>query len=168
MTATPSLRSATQPSPGAGTRAQILELLNRRLADSVDLGTQVKQAHWNVKGPLFESLHFLFDAIHAAVEGYVDLLAERVVQLGGMAAGTARISAKLSELSEYPFAVDEMEHVAALSAVLTTFGARMRIASDKLSGWGDQDSADLCMEISRGAHKWRWMVEAHGQSAPST
>ena len=167
MTAALSPRFPTQNSLPEAIRTQVLELLNRRLADAVDLGTQAKQAHWNIKGPLFNSLHLLFDAIHASIDGYVDLLAERVVQLGGVAAGTARISAKMSELNEYPAAVDGMEHVAALSAVLAAFGARMRIASDKISGWGDQDSADLCIEISRGTHKWLWMVEAHGQSAPS-
>lgn len=157
---------ATQNSLDEGMRTQVRDLLNHRLADAVDLAAQAKQAHWNVKGPQFSALHLLFDAVHAGVDGYVDLLAERIVQLGGVAGGTIRTAAKHSELNEYPPAIDGLQHVAALSAVLAAFGARIRMASDKVSGWGDQDSADICTEVSRGIDKWLWMVEAHGQSAP--
>src|SRR5215813_9820944 len=83
-------------------RMEICTLLNQRLADSVDLQTQVKQAHWNVKGPDFIGLHKLFDEINEEVEDYVDEIAERVMQLGGSAAGTARVAAAKSTLPEYP------------------------------------------------------------------
>src|SRR2546421_2851010 len=81
-------------------RSQVSDLLNNRLAEAIDLQTQVKQAHWNVKGPQFIALHKLFDEINDAVVEYVDLLAERVVQLGGTAEGTARVVAERSELPE--------------------------------------------------------------------
>src|SRR5688572_1666154 len=84
------------------TRARVADLLNRRLADCIDLQTQCKQAHWNVKGPQFIALHKLFDDINEDVEEYVDLLAERVVQLGGVAEGTARMVAGRTTLPEYP------------------------------------------------------------------
>src|SRR3954471_24397407 len=84
------------------TRGKVVELLNARLADCIDLQTQTKQAHWNVKGPNFIALHELFDKINAAVEDYVDEIAERAVQLGGVAEGTARMAAKRSSLPEYP------------------------------------------------------------------
>src|SRR5262245_18424803 len=87
--------------PPAG-RAQITELLNRRLADCIDLQTQCKQAHWNVKGPSFIALHMLFDDVNEAVEEYVDLLAERIVQLGGTARGTIQAVAEASSLEAYP------------------------------------------------------------------
>ncbi len=167
MTAGSGTVFATQNSLAEGMRLQARDLLNHRLADAIDLAAQAKQAHWNVKGPQFHSLHLLFDAVHGSVDGYVDLLAERVVQLGGVAGGTVRTAAKYSELKEYPPVIDGLEHVAALSAVLAAFGTRIRMASDKLSGWGDQDSADICIEVSRGVDKALWMVEAHGQSAPS-
>src|SRR5689334_19231507 len=79
-------------------RAQVIDLLNQRLADAVDLQAQAKQAHWNVKGPHFSALHGLFDNVYGALEEYVDLLAERVVQLGGIAAGTVRVAASKSVL----------------------------------------------------------------------
>ena len=64
-------------------RTELSALMNQRLADAVDLQMQVKQAHWNVKGPHFIGLHELFDKIAEEVEDYVDLIAERIVQLGG-------------------------------------------------------------------------------------
>src|SRR5437763_7961166 len=84
------------------TRARVIDLLNARLADAIDLQTQTKQAHWNVKGPDFIALHKLFDEVNEDVEDYVDDIAERIVQLGGVAEGTARIAAKRSSLNEYP------------------------------------------------------------------
>jgi len=79
-----------------------LKILNQRLADIIDLQTQLKQAHWNVKGPHFIGLHELFDKIAEDVESYVDMIAERVVQMGGIAKGTARVTAARSRLQEYP------------------------------------------------------------------
>ena len=84
------------------TRVKAIELLNARLADCKDLQTQTKQAHWNVKGPNFIALHELFDKVNEDVEEYVDEIAERAVQLGGVAEGTARMAAKRSSLAEYP------------------------------------------------------------------
>ena len=82
-------------------RFQLNSLMNQRLADAVDLQMQMKQAHWNVKGPHFIGLHELFDQIDEAVESYVDLIAERIVQLGGIAEGTVRVAASRSRLEEY-------------------------------------------------------------------
>src|SRR5882762_6584862 len=79
-------------------RAELNALMNQRLADAIDLQIQMKQAHWNVKGPHFIGLHELFDQVNEAVESYVDLIAERIVQLGGIAAGTARVAAGRSRL----------------------------------------------------------------------
>src|SRR5450432_2571594 len=103
-------------------RIQAVALLNARLADCVDLQTQTKQAHWNIKGPNFIALHELFDKINEDVEAYVDEIAERTVQLGGVAEGPARVAAKSSSLSEYPSsAVEGRSHVEALSSALAAF-----------------------------------------------
>jgi starvation-inducible DNA-binding protein len=146
-------------------RVQAIELLNARLADAVDLQTQTKQAHWNVKGPNFIALHELFDKINEDVEDYVDDIAERAVQLGGVAAGTARMAAKRSSLSEYPAnTVEGRSHVEALSSVLAAFGKAARKAIHDANELGDLDTADLFTEISRGIDKWLWFVEAHAQA----
>jgi starvation-inducible DNA-binding protein len=146
------------------TRAQVAGLLNQRLADCIDLQTQCKQAHWNVKGPTFIALHKLFDDISEDVEEYVDLLAERVVQLGGIAEGTARMVAERSTLEEYPQALASGEgHVDALSSALAAFGRGTRKAIDQVDQLSDADTVDILTEISRGTDKWLWFVEAHQQ-----
>ncbi|HEU4587990.1 MAG TPA: DNA starvation/stationary phase protection protein Dps [Gemmatimonadales bacterium] len=148
-------------------RRQVIDLLNQRLADCVDLQTQCKQAHWNVKGPAFIGLHRLFDRVNEDVEDYVDLIAERIVQLGGTAMGTARMVAERTTLLDYPATIHAgEEHVAALSDVLAQFGRTVRIGIDEMNELNDADSADLLTEISRGIDKWLWMVEAHLHGQP--
>jgi starvation-inducible DNA-binding protein len=146
-------------------RAKLVELLNARLADAIDLQTQTKQAHWNVRGPSFIALHELFDKINEDVEEYVDGIAERAVQLGGSAHGTARAVAQRSTLAEYRPASDRgADHVEAYGSALAAFGKGIRHAIDQASEWKDADTADLFTEISRGVDKWLWMVEAHAQA----
>jgi starvation-inducible DNA-binding protein len=154
---------ATKNELSPNIRAQVAELLNQRLADCIDLQTQCKQAHWNVKGPSFISLHKLFDEINEDVEEYVDLLAERVVQLGGVAQGTARTVASRSRLEEYPDLTKGQEHVDALSSALATFGHGARTAILETDEMGDPATADILTEITRGIDKWLWFVEAHEQ-----
>jgi starvation-inducible DNA-binding protein len=145
-------------------RLEIIPLLNQRLADCIDLETQCKQAHWNVKGPQFIALHKLFDEINEEVEDYVDLLAERIVQLGGVAEGTIGAVAKRTSLIDYPLTLTTGdEHVAALSDALAEFGRTARIGIEEVTELKDADSADILTEISRGTDKWLWFVEAHQQ-----
>ena len=147
------------------TRVQAVELLSQRLADCIDLQSQCKQAHWNVKGPSFIALHKLFDEINEAVEDYVDLIAERIVQLGGVAEGTVRAVAAKSALIDYPLALSSgEEHVAALSDSLSLFGRTARMGIEEMNELEDADSADILTEVSRGIDKWLWFVEAHQQS----
>jgi starvation-inducible DNA-binding protein len=147
-------------------RAEAVALLNQRLADCVDLQTQCKQAHWNVKGPGFIGLHKLFDEVNEDVEDYVDLLGERAVQLGGTAEGTARMVASRTTLPEYPADITgDAEHVEALSDSLAAFGRSARAGIDQMDRLEDAASADILTEISRGVDKWLWFVEAHLERA---
>jgi starvation-inducible DNA-binding protein len=151
----------------AETRAAAVRLMNRRLADCIDLQSQCKQAHWNVKGPAFIGLHKLFDEIYEATEEYIDVIAERIVQLGGIAEGTVRVAAERSSLSEYPLVISSgEEHVDALSDVLGQFSGKARDAIEELEDLGDPDSMDILTEVSRGVDKWLWFVEAHQQTQP--
>ena len=146
-------------------REKLIALLNARLADAADLKSQTKQAHWNVKGMSFIALHELFDQVATAVEGHVDLIAERVTTLGGTAMGTVRLAAQNSSLSEYPHEItDGQAHVDALSTALADFGKLVRNGIDEASELGDQDTADLFTEISREIDKHLWFVEAHIQA----
>lgn len=155
----------TQNNLGEKTRRKAIELLNQHLADVLDLGLQAKQAHWNVKGPHFIGLHELFDKVAEELEGFTDDIAERAVELGGVALGTMQIVAKHSRLDAYPLNIASgKEHVAALSGALAKFGASTRTAIDTASKAVDADTADLFTEVSRGVDKLLWMVEAHAQS----
>ncbi len=155
----------TENDISATRRSALNALMNQRLADAVDLQMQMKQAHWNVKGPHFIGLHELFDQIDEAVEAYVDLIAERIVQLGGVAEGTVRTSAARSRLEEYPLSIaDGHAHVEAVARALSTFGSEARATIDETDALGDADSADIFTEISRGIDKWLWFVEAHTQA----
>lgn len=143
-------------------RTEVVTLLNQRLADAIDLQTQCKQAHWNVKGPSFIALHTLFDDAYDAVSEHVDLLAERITQLGGTAEGTVEVVAERSSLPDYPIGLSKgSEHVAALSDALAAFGREIRIGIDEMDALGDAGTADLMTEISRGTDKWLWFVESH-------
>lgn len=143
-------------------RADMVQLLNTRLADAVDLFDQTKHAHWNVKGPQFIALHQLFDTIAGHVEGFADLLAERAVQLGGVAEGTCQIVAGRTSLKPYDAtATSGRDHVDALSSVLADFGGKLRDAIDDADGRGDKGTADLFTEISREVDKDVWFLEAH-------
>ncbi len=146
-------------------RSELNALMNQQLANAVDLQTQMKQAHWNVKGPHFIGLHELFDQIDEAVEGYVDLIAERIVQLGGVAEGTARVAAERSRLEEYPLDIaDGHAHIEAVAKALSTFGHEARKTINEVDELDDADTADIFTEISRGIDKWLWFVEAHSQA----
>jgi starvation-inducible DNA-binding protein len=146
-------------------RGKMIELLNQRLADVLDLGLQAKQAHWNVKGPHFIGLHELFDKVAEEVEKFTDEIAERSVELGGVALGTAQVIAKNSRLAAYPLDLASgKEHVAALSSALAKFGASARASIDTAGDAGDADTADLFTEVSRGVDKLLWFVEAHAQA----
>jgi starvation-inducible DNA-binding protein len=147
-------------------RAELIAILNQRLADIIDLQTQLKQAHWNVKGPHFIGLHELFDKISGEVQDYVDTIAERIVQLGGIAEGTVRSAASRSRLEEYPLDIAEgAAHVEAVARALSTFGREARVTIEETQGLNDADTTDIFTEVSRGIDKWLWFVEAHTQAS---
>jgi starvation-inducible DNA-binding protein len=148
----------------ASTRNQLVGLVNQQLADTFDLKSQVKQAHWNVKGPQFIALHELFDDLAENLEAHIDTIAERAVILGGQALGTARMAAHASRLPDYPADVaDGLDHVACLVDRYANVAASTRKAIDNASELGDADTADLFTVVSRDLDKYLWFLEAHIQ-----
>ena len=149
----------------AGNRQKLIALLNARLADSIDLYSQTKFAHWNVKGKDFYQVHLLFDAIADHVEEAIDLIAERVTALGGVANGTLRAAAAVSSLSEYDLSAHgSMEHVYALLNQLATVANSVREAIDQSDELEDKATADLFTEIVREMDKDIYFLEAHLQA----
>jgi starvation-inducible DNA-binding protein len=147
------------------TRTALIELLNARLADATDLKTQTKHAHWNVKGPQFIQYHELFDEIAPHFDNYADDIAERAVQLGGVANGTVREAAANSSIPEYDLnAVTGVEHINALVKSLSQFARSVREGIDQADDLEDKDTADLFTGISRQVDKDLWFLEAHLQA----
>ncbi len=146
------------------TRATLVDLLNDRLADTADLTSQLKQAHWNVKGKDFQQLHELFDAIEEALIPYVDMLAERATTLGGTAMGTVRMAAKASTLPEYPSDITNgKDHLSAVRDRLAKYAGLVREAIGKASDLGEPTTEDLFTEISRAVDLQLYFVESHLQ-----
>jgi starvation-inducible DNA-binding protein len=143
-------------------RTQSVELLNRHLAAAIDLHGQLKQAHWNVRGPSFIGVHALFDKVAGEAESYSDLIAERAAGLGGAAEGTVQVASERSFLIPYPLRIaDENQHIFAVAATLAAFGQSARDAIGQSETVGDADTADLFTAISRGVDHQLWLVESH-------
>ncbi|MBA4188667.1 MAG: DNA starvation/stationary phase protection protein Dps [Planctomycetaceae bacterium] len=146
----------------ADKREKLLGVLNQHLADTFDLASQTKFAHWNVKGPNFIALHKLFDDLTDTVTEHVDEIAERITALGGVAQGTLRQSAAASRVPEFPANVHKgLEVVAALADRYAALGKSTRAAIDSTDALGDKDTADLFTAVSRDLDKALYFLEAH-------
>jgi starvation-inducible DNA-binding protein len=161
---TPQRTYTTRIDLPADARTKAIELLNKSLAATVDIWTQTKYAHWNVKGHNFYQLHLLFDEIAGELYEYIDLQAERVTTLGGTAMGTLRMAAQNSPLNEYNVdAVDGNEHLPALADQLATYAKLVRNGIAAADEFEDADTADLYTEISRKVDMRLWFLDAHMQ-----
>lgn len=146
------------------TRTKLVELANQRLADTFDLYSQVKQAHWNVKGLDFQQLHEFFDAVAEAIEPFVDVIAERVTTLGGIAMGTVRMSAATSTLKEYPSDIAAgTAHLEAVRDRVAAYGAANRKAIETAGTLEDPTTEDLFTEVSRVIDLQLYFLESHLQ-----
>lgn len=145
-----------------GRRAKLIDDLNITLATTLDLATQVKQAHWNIKGAQFVARHELFDQLALHLRDWSDTIAERATTLGGYATGTARQAAKLSKIPEYDLeAVGGRSHITALA---DRYGSYCKLIRNKLGESGDDPvTEDIYTEILRGAEMDLWFLEAHLQ-----
>jgi starvation-inducible DNA-binding protein len=141
-----------------------IELLNARLADSIDLALLTKQAHWNLKGPQFIAVHEMLDGFRTQIDGHVDTIAERVAQLGGTALGTTQEVAKSTSLPPYPTDIYAVkDHLHALIGHYGAVANAVRKSVDEAEGAGDPDTADIFTQVSRDLDKSLWFLEAHVQ-----
>jgi starvation-inducible DNA-binding protein len=146
------------------TRRNVIVMLNERLSDAIDLQSQVKQAHWNVKGPHFIALHELFDKISDSMLEQIDEIAERITSLGGTAEGTVAVAARRSKLKNYPLSITSgRDHLLYLSTQLSVYGKSVRGGIEATAELGDADTADLFTQLSRETDKYLWFLEAHLQ-----
>lgn len=142
-------------------RLEVAAALDQELADAVDLHTQAKLAHWNVKGPLFFSMHPLFDEIAKLARDQADAIAERAVTLGAIVHGTARQVARVSRLPEYPDETTrDLDHVRLLAERLDYYLEGLRDARKVAERFDDPDSYDLLTAAIREAEKYAWFLTA--------
>lgn len=142
-------------------RTQLIETLNSRLADGLDLHSQIKVAHWNIKGPQFAALHPLFESFAIGLADYNDTLAERAVTLGGKAYGTARHVAASSKLPEYPQdTARDLEHVRLLAERFEIYLGGLRESRDTAQTCGDTDTVDLFTTVITEFEKHSWFLRA--------
>jgi starvation-inducible DNA-binding protein len=142
-------------------RARIVETLNARLADGLDLHSQIKVAHWNIKGPQFPGLHPLFETFAVSLANHNDAVAERAVTLGGRAYGTARHVAKTSKLGEYPQETTrDMEHVKLLAERIDSYLEGLRESRGVAEQALDTDTVDLLTQIVTEFEKHAWFLRA--------
>jgi starvation-inducible DNA-binding protein len=142
-------------------RTKIAEALDATLADGLDLHSQIKVAHWNVKGPHFAALHPLYETFAVALAGFNDEIAERAVTLGARVHGTARHVAKASRLPEYPAeAVRDLDTVRQLADRIDTYLDGVRKARDVAQAKDDQDTVDLLTGVVEEFEKHAWFLRA--------
>ena len=154
----------TQNDVPSNAKTVAIQLLNARLADTIDLALLTKQAHWNIKGPHFIALHEMIDSFRTEVDDYVDTMAERVVQLGGTALGTTQFVAKSTTLAPYPTDIHTSKaHLAALIEHYGKVANAVRAGIDEADEAGDVDTSDILTAYSRALDKSLWFLEAHVQ-----
>lgn len=142
-------------------RAQIVATLNERLADGLDLHSQIKVAHWNIKGPQFSSLHPLFETFAVGLALHNDSIAERAVTLGGRAYGTARHVAQHSHLPEYPQETSrDLDHVRLLAERIEAYLSAMRETRAVAEKLADTDTVDLATQVVTEFEKHAWFLRA--------
>lgn len=142
-------------------RGDLIRTLNARLADGLDLHSQIKVAHWNIRGPQFPSLHPLFEQFANQLATYNDSIAERAVTLGGLAAGTARHVAKTSRLAEYPQdTTRDLDHVRLLAERFDVYLAGVREAREAAQKLADEESVGLLTDVITDFEKNAWFLRA--------
>ncbi len=143
-------------------REKAAPLLQQSVANGLDLYSQIKQAHWTIKGPAFLLIHEFFDDLGSQVLEFVDVLAERLEQIGGTVQGTIRVAARSSTLEEYPLEnVDEQDHIKSICKVLRVFNHQCRENIQIFSDMKDDVTSELYTDIALALDKKMWMLESH-------
>ena len=146
-------------------RVEVANQLNARLSDGLDLHSQIKVAHWNIKGPQFAALHPLFETFAVSLAAFNDSIAERAVTLGARAYGTVRHVAKASGLPDYPQDTSrDLEHVRLLAERFEKYLDNVRQSRSVAEKQNDTDTVDLFTGIVTELEKNAWFLRASLES----
>jgi starvation-inducible DNA-binding protein len=154
----------------AQARTASCRLLNEILADSMVLYAMYKKHHWLVAGPTFYQLHLLFDKHAEEQNELVDLLAERVQSLGGIAVGDPRHAAELTTIERPPDGAEEVAvMIDRMLRAHETVIAKVRKAIKTTEESGDWGSNDLLMSDVLRRHELQvWFLAEHVVDVPLT
>ncbi|BCL38666.1 Dps family protein [Nostoc sp. MS1] len=143
-----------------GNRAKIAEGLSRLLADTYTLYLKTHNFHWNVTGPMFQTLHLMFETQYTELALAVDLIAERIRSLGYPAPGTYSEYAKLSSIAETPGVPKAHEMIRLLvegqEAVVRTARSIFPVVDEA----NDEPTADLLTQRMQVHEKTAWMLRS--------
>jgi starvation-inducible DNA-binding protein len=150
------------PPAATDPKTTVVQLLNKQLADTVDLRSQARQAHFNVKGPYIQELKSLFDGLARDLRQFTDLIAEHINALGGQSVATVRSVAYESGLREYPLdAVDAHDHLEALLSGYSRYEQDTWHNIKALEVTGDTETAELLEVIAASVEKNLWFLEVY-------
>ena len=146
----------------ADARTRVVDMLNRLLAEILDVALCARHAHWNARGPSFLLVHDLLDQVGSQLDSQADLTAKRIRVLGGTAHGTAQTVATVSSFKPYPVEVaDGQDHLEALALRLGLLSAEARLSVHELSGLLDPVTANVLVKVNAAIDQALWLVESH-------
>jgi starvation-inducible DNA-binding protein len=141
-------------------RAKIAEGLSRMLADTYTLYLKTHNFHWNVTGPMFQTLHLMFETQYTELALAVDLIAERIRSLGYAAPGTYSEYAKLSSIPETPGVPKAKEMIRLLVEGQEAVVRTARSIFPILEEVNDEPTADLLTQRMQVHEKTAWMLRS--------
>jgi len=142
-------------------KTQVIEVLNKQLANNTVLWTKLHNFHWYVKGPNFFSLHSKFEELYDATGQYVDDLAERILTIGGEPVAKLTEALEESSIEEGEYGLDAKQMVKQLTEDFDVLSAELNQGVKVAEDAGDDRTADMFIAIAQDVEKNNWMLKSY-------